>query len=290
MSSKSIAIGVAQITSSEDVDANLAQIKDAYGKAVHLGAAVVVFPENSLFLRVRSGSSLQGLAPKSRESEAVQALVEHWGVPLMLTTPSPVSPDSPGQLRPSGKLFNSTFLFRRGNPMQCLYSKIHLFDVDVAGAPQVRESDHFLAGTRPAQIQLAGWTFGLTICYDLRFADLFLHYAQTVDAVLIPSSFLVPTGMAHWQILLQARAIESQCFVVAPAQCGEHRVEGSDQVRQTYGHSLVVDPWGKILLDMGEASGVQVVQLEREGIDRVRRQIPMEFHRRLGAKTQGEKA
>jgi predicted amidohydrolase len=155
-----------------------------------------------------------------------------------------------------------------------------LFDVEVAGAPPVRESDYFNGGSEARVVEIDGWKFGLSICYDLRFAELYLRYArEKADVILVPSAFLVPTGEAHWHVLLRARAIEAQCFVAAPAQSGEHHSDS--QVRKTYGHSLVVDPWGKVLAELKESPQIQVVELDRELITKARRQIPMGGHRRL---------
>jgi predicted amidohydrolase len=171
--------------------------------------------------------------------------------------------------------------FAPGHPARVVYVKTHLFDVDVEGAPPVRESDHFVGGGGPATVELKGWKFGLSICYDLRFAELYLKYAEAVDVILIPSAFLVPTGQAHWHVLVRARAIENQCFVAAPAQSGEHTSVASGPSRRTFGHSLVVDPWGAVLLDMEHAPGAAVVELKRDLIEKARRQIPMQGHRRL---------
>ncbi|NJM10425.1 MAG: hypothetical protein HC883_06135 [Bdellovibrionaceae bacterium] len=175
---------------------------------------------------------------------------------------------------------NSTILFEAGKGPRVVYTKVHLFDVDVEGAPPVRESELFVNGDHPAILDFHGWKIGLSICYDLRFAELYLNYAQAVDLILVPSAFLVPTGEAHWHTLLRARAIEAQAYVAAPAQGGEHG--SGDQFRSTYGHSLVVDPWGRVVVDMKLETGLQTVELVREAIEKVRRQIPMKSHRRLG--------
>ncbi|NJL72346.1 MAG: hypothetical protein HC888_12600, partial [Candidatus Competibacteraceae bacterium] len=203
---------------------------------------------------------------------ALQALVDSGETDVLLTTP----------LRGDGKFRNCTIWFRAGHSPRIVYSKIHLFDVDVEGAPPVRESDHFHPGEAPAVLHVKGWKIGLSICYDLRFAELYLRYAQSVDLILIPAAFLVPTGEAHWHVLVRARAIEAQAYVAAPAQAGGHRSVGRPSaVRATYGHSLVVDPWGVVLADLGSGVGLKVVTLEREAIAKVRRQIPMAGHRRL---------
>jgi deaminated glutathione amidase len=183
-----------------------------------------------------------------------------------------------------GRLSNATVWIDPSGDIKIKYRKIHLFDVDVEGQKPIRESDHFAPGYRPEIIEIGGWRIGLTICYDLRFADLFLAYArEAVDLVLVPSAFLVPTGRAHWETLLRARAIESQLYVAAAAQSGEHASAIGDAKRYTYGRSLVVDPWGGIMAEAKtEASGVQVLTslLRQSELAKVRAQIPMASHRK----------
>lgn len=265
-------LGVAQLTSIDDVRANLTHIERLYLEAVRKDADLAVFPENSLYLRIRSAGAIEGLNLAGAEAAQLDKLVAKHGTPLMLTTPVAAT---------GGKAHNSTVLFQRGLPARVLYSKIHLFDVDVAGAPPVRESDGFHRGVEPAVVEIDGWKFGLSICYDLRFSELFVRYAQKVDAILIPSAFLVPTGEAHWHVLVRARAIECQCFVAAPAQSGEHVSVQGGSGRSTFGHSLVVDPWGKIITELTRGPEMHVTELNRELIEKTRRQIPMSGHRRL---------
>lgn len=263
-------LAVAQITSGDNIMFNLQQIEKLYVHAAAERADLVVFPENSLYFRIRTGDSTVGLKWGGPEMAGVQELVDRNSVAMMLTTALETV---------SGKLSNTTLLFQPRRMAKKIYSKVHLFDVDVIGSPPVRESDAFAPGQAPQVVEIKGWKFGLSICYDLRFAELYLHYAQKVDVILVPSAFLVPTGEAHWHVLLRARAIENQCFVAAPAQSGEHH--SGTQVRKTYGHSLVVDPWGKIITELKESPEIRVVELNKEAIGKVRSQIPMSAHRRL---------
>lgn len=265
---KTFRLAVAQMTSTDNLVSNLATVESLYTKAAAEGAQLTVFPENTLYFRIQSGSPLQG--PNQPVFERLSQMVNKSGAALMLTTAVPTQ---------SGKFLNSTVLFRAGKAPEMVYSKIHLFDVDVPGAPPVRESDHFEAGIEPKLLELGGWKFGMSICYDLRFPELYLKYAQQADVLLVPSAFLVPTGEAHWHTLLKARAIENQCFVAAPAQSGEHR--SGDQARHTYGHSLVLDPWGRVLAELTGSPEVRVVELKSDVITKVRAQIPMASHRRL---------
>lgn len=267
----SLRVGVGQLTSTEDITKNSEQIVNLVEQTLSKGPVdFFCFPENSLFFRVRKSSITQYLSLDELSDGPLQKAVALHKVPLMLTTP----------LMVAGQRANATLLFENQKRPQVLYQKIHLFDVDVPGAPPVKESDHFQHGEKPFVWQFKDWKIGLTICYDLRFSELFLHYAKaSVDGILVPSAFLVPTGQAHWHTLLRARAIESQCYVVAPAQMGEHVVQGES--RQTYGHSLAVDPWGRVLVDLEQSPSMAVVQWNKEEIQKVRRQIPMQNHRRL---------
>jgi len=157
------------------------------------------------------------------------------------------------------------------------YDKMHLFDVDLSTGESWRESAAYAAGSGPVAVQTPLGLLGLTICYDLRFPDLYSAYSKaSVDILAVPAAFTVPTGLAHWHTMLRARAIETQTFVVAAAQAGTH-----EDGRKTYGHSLVFDPWGETLLDMGEAEGVGFATLDKHRITEVRAQIPVHANRRV---------
>lgn len=232
---------------------------------------LVCLPENCLYMRVEEGEVISPLDLRSRYwNELVNAAIHHNAVLHFGSVPCQ------GQ----NKLTNSSVVVD-GSAPRVVYSKIHLFDIDVIGHKPVRESDVFENGSEPRVLDVSDWKIGQSICYDLRFAELYSVYARTpVDIILVPSAFLVPTGEAHWHSLLRARAIESQCYVVAAAQSGLHQGRNGGK-RSTYGHSLIVDPWGRVLADGGQ--GVQVIsrRLDRDVIASVRRQIPMAAHRRL---------
>jgi predicted amidohydrolase len=265
-------ISIAQLTSTDDFAANLRMVKDLYLRAAAEKSELAVFPENTLYLRIQSGSKLKSVDLDGPEFNELKNLVDSSGTSLMLTTP----------LKAGDKFSNSTVLLNPKENPRVVYSKIHLFDVDVEGAPRVRESDHFVNGSEAVLIDFRGWKLGLSICYDLRFPELYLNYAQEADLILVPSAFLVPTGEAHWHVLLRARAIESQCYVAAPAQSGEHISHlDSAQVRKTFGHSLIVDPWGHVLEEIASGLDIRTVELARTAIEKARRQIPMKAHRRL---------
>ena len=176
----------------------------------------------------------------------------------------------------SGKLANRSYVIDPQGEIIARYDKIHLFDVDLTTGESWRESNAYRGGDGPVMVDCDPLgKMGLSICYDIRFPELYSHYIrQQADLLAVPAAFTVPTGEAHWHILLRARAIEAEAFVVAAAQCGTH-----DDGRQTFGHSLVVDPWGKVLLDMGTEEGVGFAELDMSCIAEVRSQIPVHANR-----------
>jgi predicted amidohydrolase len=274
--SDSLKVAVCQLTSNDDFQSNLQQILNLLGRLESDVPDLVCFPENALYFRMRDGSTVLGIEPRD---EVVHA-ISQWAVRVGSTVHLGSVP-----LKRGGRLFNSSLVLTADGAVHDVYSKIHLFDVDVEGTKPHRESDTFGHGSEPAVFSVKGWKFGSSICYDLRFAELYLHYAKLeVDALLVPSAFLVPTGQAHWEVLTRARAIECQAYVLAAAQ-GEihHGVHGGS--RTTFGHSMIIDPWGAILAqtpsDFPEERRVLRASLNRERINRVRAQIPIKSHRRL---------
>ena len=174
------------------------------------------------------------------------------------------------------QLANRSIVISANGEVIARYDKIHLFDVDLKTGESWRESSAYVGGETPVILDTPLGKMGLAVCYDMRFPGLFSAYAKArVDIITLPSAFTVPTGAAHWHTLLRARAIESECFVIAAAQCGAH-----DDGRETYGHSLVVDPWGEVVLDMGTTPGLAFVDLNLDKILEVRQQIPVHQNRR----------
>lgn len=274
--SETLDVAVLQLTSDDDVSTNVAQVlsllKGLEGKAPDL----ICLPENALYFRIQEGSKIPSLALDDSRLTPLKDWARVFKSSIHIGS---IPRDGGG-----GKLFNSSVLIGPDGVAEDLYRKIHLFDVDVLGHKPVRESDVFARGEGPATIELQGWKLGLSICYDLRFAELYSAYARAaVDVILIPSAFLVPTGRAHWEILTRARAIESQAYVLAAAQGGQH-TNGSGSSRSTYGHSIIVDPWGEVVEtcpdDFGDARVLRAT-LSKKRIAQVRSQIPMSLHRRL---------
>ncbi len=176
--------------------------------------------------------------------------------------------------------YNAHVAFSPEGKVVALYRKVHLFDVDLADGTTLRESDSSTAGEPDRDtvvVDVEGWKVGLTICYDLRFPE---QYRRLVDggahALLVPAAFTVPTGKDHWHVLLRARAIESQCYVLAPAQWGKHPAN-----RQTYGKSLIADPWGDVIAQVSDGIGLARATLDPKRIEAVRAQLPSLRHRRI---------
>jgi len=275
-SSAELSVAVCQLTSVDDYKANEKQMLELLERLKPDIPDIVCFPENALFLRLREGAPIPAIETNSEIFQSLSA----WAVRHKSTIHIGSVP-----LRRGDRIYNSSILLTDDGAIHANYQKIHLFDVDVHGEKRVRESDTFAHGTDPCVFTVKGWTFGSSICYDIRFSELYLHYSKLgVDVILVPAAFLVATGKAHWEILVRARAIECQSYVLAAAQGGTHvGVEGGS--RSTYGHSMIVDPWGEVIAscpeNFQENDRILRAVLKRELIERVRAQIPMKNHRRF---------
>ncbi|WP_116090117.1 carbon-nitrogen hydrolase family protein [Sphingomonas crusticola] len=175
-----------------------------------------------------------------------------------------------------GRYANRGYVIDASGAIRARYDKIHLFDVDLPDGQSIRESAAYKPGDQAVVVDTPWGRLGLSVCYDLRFPDLFRALSDAGATMLsVPAAFTVPTGKAHWHVLLRARAIEAGAYVIAAAQSGRH-ADG----RQTFGHSLVVDPWGEVLLDMGDKQGVSMVELDLAKVTDARSRIPVLHHRR----------
>jgi nitrilase len=183
--------------------------------------------------------------------------------------------------REGDRLFNTTLVFGPDGRELARYRKIHMFDVSTPSGQGYRESSMFGAGTQVVTCAAGGHTLGLTICYDLRFPEIFLALRRAgADVLLVPSAFTMETGRDHWEVLLRARAIETQCFVIAAATSGTH-FDAAGRPRETYGHSLICDPWGSVLASLEEGAGFASARLDFEALSKVRTAMPVLDHRRL---------
>jgi predicted amidohydrolase len=272
--SEELKVSVCQMTSVDELERNLQQIE---GLIASVPAAEAVrlfcFPENCLYLRVVEGEPVPSFqladpvfAKLGKIARKRKAFLHLGSVPLQM----------------GSGVYNASVIISDEGKVQTSYQKIHLFDIQLTGQKAIRESDVFNHGPSTQSFEIDGWKIGQSICYDLRFSELYSQYAlEGVDLILVPSAFLVKTGEAHWEVLLRARAIESQCYVVASAQAGNH-VGTRGGSRQTYGHSLVVEPWGTLALHLGQDENTaRVVTLSKSKIHQARQQIPMAQHRRI---------
>ena len=265
-------IALAQMNSVDDLRVNINQIKKMISSAAQNGAELVLFPENSLYFRIKSGSAIVAVKPDSAEFKEIAEHCVREKIKAHLTT----------AIFENDVVYNGSVLLDENAGVQVTYRKIHLFDIELEGQLPVRESDVFSHGSRPSTFKLSGFLFGSSICYDVRFAELYASYAKKeVDVIIVPSAFLVKTGQAHWETLLRARAIESQCYVLAPAQAGAHiSVQNSEDRRETFGHTMAINPWGQIVTSLPTGEGLLYSDLNKHEIEKVRKQIPMKSHRR----------
>ncbi|MEG3174960.1 carbon-nitrogen hydrolase family protein [Sphingomonas sp. RB3P16] len=263
-------IALAQLTSGIDPVANAGTIVAAIAEAAAGGAAMLFTPEMSGLVdrdRARAAGVLRSEDDDVVLGAARAAAAEHriW-----------VYLGSLAVLGPDGRLANRAFVIDDSGVIRARYDKLHLFDVDLPSGESWRESASYAPGEGAVVVETPAGAVGLSICYDLRFANLYRALSDAGASVLaVPAAFTQPTGAAHWHVLLRARAIEAGAYVVAAAQSGTH-----EDGRATYGHSLVVDPWGEVVLDMGEAAGVGFAEIDPARVADVRARIPVLAHRR----------
>ena len=261
-----------QMTSTIDPVENGEQVAQAAKTAAKEGAAMLFAPE------------MAGLIDRNRTRAASSITSEHDSVYLEIVAKAasengiwihagslPVTSDQPG-----GRWRNRSIVFNSEGKICGRYDKIHLFDVDLPTGESWRESAAYDAGDQAVVIDTPVGKLGLTICYDLRFPELFVALATAgAQIITVPAAFTVPTGIAHWHVLLRARAIETGSWIVAPAQYGLH-ADG----RETYGHSLVIDPWGNICHDAGQGVKLSTIDIDLEEVSTSRGRIPTLQHRR----------
>jgi predicted amidohydrolase len=264
-------IAVLQMTSGVDPAANAVTIVAAIDEAAARGAKMLFTPEMSGLLdrdRKRAAANIASEAD-DRVLAAVREAAVRTGIWVAL--------GSLAVVRDDGRWANRAFVVDGQGEIAARYDKIHMFDVDLPTGESWRESNAYVAGEAAVTVMTPAGRLGLAICYDVRFPALFEAFGkEKCDLIAVPAAFTVPTGQAHWHLLQRARAVEASAFVVAAAQVGKH-ADG----RSTYGHSLVVDPWGDMLLDLGgEAAGIGFATIDPARIADVRAQLPSLANRR----------
>ena len=263
-------IAILQMTAGIDPAANAATIVEAAERAAGEGAAMLFTPEMS------------GLLDRDRK-RATPHIVAEAASPVLAATRDAaarhrlwIALGSLAVLREDGRWANRSLLVGPDGGIAARYDKIHMFDVDLASGESWRESNAFAPGEEVVTAATPLGRLGLTVCYDIRFPALFEELGRRAcDAIAIPSAFTVPTGKAHWHLLQRARAVEASAWVIAAAQTGHH-ADG----RETYGHSLVVDPWGEVVLDMGTEPGLGFATIDPARTAQVRAQLPSLANRR----------
>ncbi|HEV8680649.1 MAG TPA: carbon-nitrogen hydrolase family protein [Stellaceae bacterium] len=266
-----------QFTAGPDPEPNLRQVEGLIRRARDAGAELITTPEASNF--IESGRRRRDKARREADDPflaGMRALAQELGAWLLLGSLVIDPAGEPGAEPGETRLANRSFLIDAGGGIVARYDKIHMFDIDLASGESYRESNAYRPGRRTVLAETPWGRLGISVCYDVRFPHLYRALAQAgADFLSVPSVFTVPTGRAHWHVLLRARAIENGAFVFAPAQWGEHTAG-----RRSYGHSLIVDPWGEVLADGGEEVGFITARIDPARIAEARRSVPSLTHDR----------
>lgn len=274
-------IACVQMTSAQDPADNMPVIEARLRKAAALGAQLIALPETCVFME-RGRKAMQARLTAQKDNPDVKqiaALTAELGVHVLIGSMVLASDDTP-------KAVNRSLLLAPDGAVAAQYDKIHMFDVTLANGETHAESANYQPGNTLGLADIGGMKLGLSICYDVRFPMLYRRLAQAgADIISVPSAFTRPTGKAHWHILLRARAIETGCFIIAPAQVGAH-----ENGRETYGHSLIVDPWGHVLAEAGDDDDLILADLDVSLVQKARAQIPALAHGRGFTTPAGEAA
>jgi deaminated glutathione amidase len=266
---KSYLAAAVQMNSLPDLEKNLAQAEDLIELSVRRGAELVTLPENFSFLGDEDAKLKQAEAIAQGSEKFLKMMAQRHQVTIL----------GGGYPVPAGdnKVYNRAMLVGADGQELASYDKVHLFDVNVPDGNTYQESANVVAGQQVPNLYSSKELghLGLSICYDVRFPEFYRYLSKMgAQVLLIPAAFTAYTGKDHWQVLLQARAIENTCYVIAPAQTGKH-----NPVRQSHGHAMIIDPWGTVLSDAGDGKGVAIAAIEPTRIEQVRRQMPALNHR-----------
>lgn len=265
-----------QISSTDDPDHNIRVVRQMMQEAAKQGAGFVLTPEvtNCISLSRSHQNSILALEQDDPSLQALRAEAVDLGIWLSIGSLALKTQDA------DGRFANRSFLIAPDGAIQARYDKIHMFDVNVSATETFRESDGYRPGDRAVVAQTPFGAIGMTICYDLRFPQLHRKLAGAGAQILIcPAAFSPVTGIAHWEPLLRARAIETGCYVLAAAQTGKH-VTSRGKSRRTYGHSMAIDPWGGVLSDAGDDSCITYVDLDMDEVAQARGRVPTLSHDR----------
>jgi len=262
-------VAVCQLNSRTDRAANLATALELLDRAAAAGADLAVLPEYTDYL----GPAAQAPAPEPIDGPYATALAKAAATHQMWVVGGSFREIGPDPDR----IYNTSPVFDRTGALAAAYRKIHLYDVEIPGRVSFHESRSVAPGEQTVVVEVEGVLVGLSICYDLRFPELYRRLvAAGAQVLVVPAAFMLHTGRDHWEVLLRARAIENQCYVLAAAQIGDH-----DPGRTCYGRSLVVDPWGTVLAQAPDQIGVTVTDLDFTRLAQIRAELPSLAHRRL---------
>ena len=275
LNTNALDVVLVQLVSVDDWRVNIARVEHLVRQACEqYPADLIVLPENAMSFGARAQQQL------ARDPDEVlrtlAELAQRYGT-YLVTGSVPLQTRDDGTAT-DGRLRSASLVFGPRGELCARYDKIHLFDVNVDDAQGgYRESETFEPGNTPRVFPVRNWLCGMSICYDLRFAELYrLLTEQGSELIIVPSAFTAVTGEAHWESLLRARAIENQCYVLAANQGGQHSPQ-----RKTWGRSMVIDPWGRVIAQCGEGEHIVRARLERAVLEKVRSDMPVHSHRRL---------
>jgi predicted amidohydrolase len=266
---KSYLAAAIQMTSLPDLNKNLAEAEELIELAVRRGAELIGLPENFPFLGDEEAKIAQAEVIARESEKFLKTMAQRFQITILGGGfPTPAG---------NGKVYNTALLIDPSGQELARYEKVHLFDVDLPDGNIYYESQMVLAGSHipPIHPSKELGNIGLSVCYDVRFPELYRSLTQAgANILFVPAAFTAFTGKDHWQVLLQARAIENTSYVIAPAQTGHHNSR-----RQSHGHAMIIDPWGVILADAGDKPGVAIAAIEPSRLEQVRRQMPSLNHR-----------
>ncbi|MCC0076201.1 MAG: carbon-nitrogen hydrolase family protein [Rhodobacter sp.] len=250
----------------DNVEASLAVVGDLIARAAEQGTDLIALPEYYAFM----GNTVVEHRDAGQQFEAISGRMAE----LARTNGVAIHAGSLAELR-GNRTFNTTVVYGADGAELARYSKIHMFDIELPNGDVIRESDIISRGDEVVTYSLNGWTVGCTICYDLRFPELFRALRDRgADLIFVPSAFMLDTGRDHWEVLLRARAVETGCYVAAPGQVFKH----AKGARACFGHSLVADPWGHVVAQVSDVVGLTTATLDRDYLATVRARMPVHNH------------
>lgn len=262
-------IAAIQLRSTDQVESNLNRVATLVAEAAHRGATLVALPENFAYLRSEGEDIGYHQSLDGELAGWLKQLAQKHGISLLA--------GSFPETAPNQKVFNTSLLFGPDGNRLAMYRKVHLFDVTLPDGTVLEESRFVEPGDELVTVTIDGVCFGLSICYDLRFPELYRQLtAQGAQVLFIPAAFTLQTGKDHWEILLRARAIENQVYVVAPAQFGQHTPK-----RTSYGRAMIIDPWGMVLATAPDRECFIMAEIDTNHLARIRKAMPCLLHRRM---------